>query len=372
MVATRSQSTRKPATPPPPRWTDAKIVRRYGELGKAGSLTSAGKLASALGVRAGRVQEALSKSREYQMHARTVKKFARRRMVALPFHMASLDLKDLTSLAQYNKQHKWLLFCLDVGSRYLYVRPMRNKQGKSVATAMSDIFASMKKEDRRLPRSCFADQGGEFTNREVRALFKKHGVHFYTTRDPETKAASVEKCISTVTQMLYRYFTMKNTFEYLDVLPKLVQTYNNTVNSVTGFAPAAVTVHDGETIWQRTLVPYAPRAPRYKKGDHCFVTKHKRLFSKGYTARLTGEIFRITDVILTHPVTYKLADLAGDPVEGSFYEQELSVTTKPKLYEIERVLKTEKKGGVTRHLVKWKYYPEKFNSYVNDKDIRRL
>ena len=48
----------------------------------------------------------------------------------------------------------------------------------------------------------------------------------------------------------------------------------------------------------------------------------KSMFEKGYTPRLTEEIFKINEVQMTRPVTYKLEDLNEERIEGFFYEAE--------------------------------------------------
>jgi hypothetical protein len=66
-------------------------------------------------------------------------------------------------------------------------------------------------------------------------------------------------------------------------------------------------------------------------------------------------------------VTYELKDLAGEPIKRNFYEQEIQTVVKTDdVYEIEKVLKTRKRGWKIKYLVKWKGYPNKFNSWVMD------
>ena len=48
-----------------------------------------------------------------------------------------------------------------------------------------------------------------------------------------------------------------------------------------------------------------------------------------------------------------------------FYQEELLKTKQNDLYIIEKVITKNK----DRYLVKWKNYPDKFNSYVNKNDI---
>ena len=43
------------------------------------------------------------------------------------------------------------------------------------------------------------------------------------------------------------------------------------------------------------------------------------MFDKGYTPNWTEEVFVVDKVMLTKPVTYKLVDLLGEEIEGSFF-----------------------------------------------------
>ena len=45
------------------------------------------------------------------------------------------------------------------------------------------------------------------------------------------------------------------------------------------------------------------------------------MFHKGYTQRWTEEVFKISKIQLTIPVTYKITDYNGEENQGSFYEQ---------------------------------------------------
>ena len=58
----------------------------------------------------------------------------------------------------------------------------------------------------------------------------------------------------------------------------------------------------------------------------------------------------------TKPPTYTIKDTLGEPVQGTFYVQELQMSTREN-FRIERVLK-KKKNQV---FVKWKGYINAFN-----------
>jgi len=96
------------------------------------------------------------------------------------------------------------------------------------------------------------------------------------------------------------------------------------------------------------------------------MTMQRRPFHKGYIGKWSEEIFKVADRMLTVPVTYKLKDLAGEDIKGTFYEDELQSVTKAEdeQFDIERILKTRKRSGKVEYFVKWRGYPAKFNSWV--------
>ena len=58
------------------------------------------------------------------------------------------------------------------------------------------------------------------------------------------------------------------------------------------------------------------------------VTRFEYLnINEKFSINWTEEIFIVDEVLDTNPVTYRLVDLQGEAVSGSFYEQELQRTT---------------------------------------------
>ena len=53
------------------------------------------------------------------------------------------------------------------------------------------------------------------------------------------------------------------------------------------------------------------------------ITKYRNIFSKSYTKDWSREIFIIDSVLKTNHRTYKINDLNGGKIIGSFYEKEL-------------------------------------------------
>ena len=63
---------------------------------------------------------------------------------------------------------------------------------------------------------------------------------------------------------------------------------------------------------------------------------------------------------------YRLTDLKGEELNGTFYEGELQKVSyvEDKFFEIEKVLNKRGRGNKEESLVKWKGWPDKFNTWV--------
>ena len=66
-----------------------------------------------------------------------------------------------------------------------------------------------------------------------------------------------------------------------------------------------------------------PKVPKFKVIDRVRFMYYKNIFSKGYTENWSREILIIDSALKTNPWTYKLKDLNGEKIIGSFYEKEL-------------------------------------------------
>ena len=266
------------------------------------------------------------------------------------------DLADMTALSKENKGVNFLLLVIDIFSKYGWIIPLKDKKGETVANALKTIFKERK------PGKLWTDKGREFYNKVVKDL-----IELYSTENEE-KNCIVERWIRTMKEKMWKYFTDNNTYKYMDVLPELVEDYNNTVHSSTKLTPIDASKKKNELIVWRNLYPDRYKinnlTPKFSVGDEVRIIKKKKVFEKGYTTRWTEEIFKIKEIQSTNPITYKLEDLQGEEIKGTFYEPELQKTGQ-QVFRIEKVLEK----GEKQSLVKWKGYSDKFNSWVDNKDL---
>ena len=177
------------------------------------------------------------------------------------------------------------------------------------------------------------DGGSEFTNK---LFLKNNSIRHYIARN-DSKAALAERVIQTLKRKIYQQMVYKNTPEYISTLSDIVNSYNKTKHANMGYAPNSVRV-----------------------------SYTRKPFDRVYDIHFSGEIFTVIyhKKNISNVPVYNLADMAGDVIIGSFYNEELQEAhvTDDTVYKIEKVLKKITYRGVKQVYVKWLYYPGKFNS----------
>jgi len=149
-----------------------------------------------------------------------------------------------------------------------------------------------------------------------------------------------------------------------------IVSYNHSPHSTIKLAPSYVSDTNVNQVWQTLYGNKSKTKPKCKlqSGDYVRVSKYKHKLEKGYLPKWSRQIFIVDKCIKSNPVVYKINDWNGDPIKGSFYNQELQkiITSKKKTYLIEKVLK-RRKGWV---YVKWLGYPPSMNSWVQRETVQ--
>jgi hypothetical protein len=142
--------------------------------------------------------------------------------------------------SQNNDGVKYLLSVIDVFPKFLHIVPLKSKTGKDVTLGLQSILMDPRylKPIRRRPLWLRTDKGKKFLTKSFQNILKNDGIEFRIYRNPDIKCSVVERAHCTIRDKLYRYFTYKNTYRFIDVLQKIVRGYNASVHSTTGKAPA--------------------------------------------------------------------------------------------------------------------------------------
>lgn len=265
------------------------------------------------------------------------------------------DLVDMSAYAKVNRGYHYLLTIICIFSKFAWAVPTRTKNGNNVTAAMRSVL-----EQGRQPRRLHVDQGKEFYNTTFQNLMDEYNIRLYSTFS-NLKASICERFNRTLKTKMWREFSLRGNYKWIDMVSDLVADYNNTKHRTIKMKPSDVTssnAHQLKSIYQ--LRPTTASKTRFKVGDRVRVSKYKHVFEKGYTPNWTVEIFTVTAVKPTKPVTYRLKDYQGQPIQGGFYQEELTSVKYPDVYLIEKVLK--RRGY--RLFVKWLGFDSSHNSWI--------
>lgn len=248
--------------------------------------------------------------------------------------------------------------------------PLKTKTATEVISAFQQIFAST---DRR-PIRLQTDKGREFNNHNFIGFLKKNNIKYNTVANDTSHCCQAERFIKTLKSKLFKILDYKNSSTYVNFLSDILDAYNNTVHSSTKFAPANVKPTDVLEVYNNLTKNHKRKLvkPKYKIGDNIRISKNRVAFLKSYRTNYSDEIFKIKTVLYRHPVVYRISDLADEDIEGIFYEKELQkvLIDKETVFPIDKILKTKRVGRSLKLFVKWRGYPDKFNSWINSKVLK--
>ena len=301
-----------------------------------------------------------------ELHKPITRNFQKRRVISNGIDdIWAADLVEMQKFSKWNKGIRYLLMVIDVFSKYGWIRVLKDKKTETVSKAFDDILKSKRK-----PEMLWTDKGSEFISKHFKDFLKRNGIKLYHTQNEE-KSSIVERWNRTMKDRMWKMFTVNNNTVYWDKIDKLVDDYNNSWHSSIKMTPVEASKKKNESkVWSNLygdLIYLKPGKPKFAIGDKVRISKYKRkVFDKGYTPNWTEEIFVIDKVLPTKPVTYRIVDLMGEEIKGSFYEQELQ-KAKQQTFRIEKIIRKDNKKKIA--LVKWSGYPDKFNSWVSYKDL---
>ena len=213
--------------------------------------------------------------------------------------------------------YSYILTVIDVFSKYAWAIPIKRKTGDDMSNALRSILG------KRKPRKLHTDKGSEFINKTTKHLLKENDMHWCATEN-ETKDQVVELLNRTLKTRMWKYFTNKGDMIWVKVLFDFLHNYNTTKHRSIGMTPTEASLTQNEKEVYIRLFPdknLKIKKPRLAVDNLVRITVKRGDFRKGYRPNFTKELFRVNAILNTNPIIYKIEDLNGEGITGSFYEQ---------------------------------------------------
>jgi len=362
------------------------IVDRWTDLSQPGALAGIGLFARHSKLPVPAIKDALSGQEAYTRHVPMRHRYRRGRMfVSNHSDEFQMDLAEMQTVKDSNDGYAYFLLAIDSFSKYMYIVPLKTKTGEETAEAIETVFqkARSRGDEFHVPYVCRTDNGKEFLNGHVRALFERHDVKHVTSSDYGSKMAIAERAIRTIKTKIYRYFSLKNTYNWISVIDDLVHSYNSSWNTSIKTSPSSVgdqntsQIFDnlyGKTSRLGEAVFASDEKQKFVVGDFVRISLEKAAVgSKGYLPHFSREIFIVQKCIPRSPPVYILKDLLGEELKGAFYEPELVLVKKFDIdtaeYPVDKILARRTRDKRREVLVSFAGYPEKFNLWLPESEV---
>lgn len=295
-----------------------------------------------------------------ELHKPARKNFQRRQIIIKGLNdLWQADLADMKLYSRDNRGYKYILVVIDSFSKYLWTQPLKTKGAVEVRDVMEKVLRESK------PKHLQTDAGKEFYNKSFTSLMEKYNINHYSTYSV-IKASMAERVIQTLKGKLYREFSLRGSYNWLNIIKNVTQAYNNTKHRTIAMKPK-----DVNRKTQKLLLTTVYNRPKimgkqvFSVNDVVRISKYKSIFEKGYTPKWSTELFKVIKVQLTNPATYLLSDMNDRPILGSFYAEELQKAKHHDAYLVERVIR--RKGD--RVYVKWLGLPPSENSWIHKTNV---
>ena len=130
----------------------------------------------------------------------------------------------------------------------------------------------------------------------------------------------IERFNRTLLHIINKPMFINGDGNWVNILNDAVVTYNNNIHSTINMTPVDASNNPDKV---KYYVDSAKATPKFKVCDYVRNVDKRNIFSKGYISNWNRELFKVNEVLKTHPPTYKIEDINGEIIEDKYYEQEL-------------------------------------------------
>lgn len=273
------------------------------------------------------------RSREYteakELHRAVIKKFPKRKIVTTCIDdLWAADLVIMDRYVKENDGYRYMLNVIDTFSKYAWSEPLTRKSGQHVADAFETIIRRAEKTGHNAPNLLHVDKGREFVNKDFKQLLETYGIKMYHTENEE-KSAIVERFNRTLNERMKVQFEMRHTFRWIDTVQDLLRQYNTAVHRTIRMRPSDVDKSCEprlQNLYESMQPTTTVRKAKLSVGDRVRIVAKKDTFANKYSRNWNREIFVVSKLLNTAPITYRIKDSDGEEILGSFYERELQKT----------------------------------------------
>ena len=150
-----------------------------------------------------------------------------------PLSLLSTDTVVIGSSAEKTSA-KYLQVTLDHHTRYVWAKTTKSNTSEAIISTLDSIFKSV-----GLPERLLTDNATNYRSRRLKTFLTKLKIKrsFTTSFHPQTNGSN-EKANDTIVKGIRLELVSHPTYKWSTLVQRVVENYNNTIHSTTGFTPA--------------------------------------------------------------------------------------------------------------------------------------
>lgn len=184
-------------------------------------------LESFLGITRAQIEMYIKETEVYQVSSKhkVIPKVVKPIVTSKPMQHWQIDLVDMSPWLSKNRPFRYILVIVDLFSKFLWARPLKDKSPGTVQVALDDVFHS-----EGFPEIVQSDGGSEFVGNAD--YLRKMGIIFRHGRAYKPSSqGQVERTNRTLKQSMYMDMLATENYRWIDKLQSRVYAYNTMVHS---------------------------------------------------------------------------------------------------------------------------------------------
>ena len=158
------------------------------------------KSASGIGVHTNEIKQNLQLAEE--IHKPIIRNFKKGTLyLRFKDNILGADLADIQSINKLNKEFRFLLYVIDIFSKYAWVVPLKDKKER---VSIVNAFQKILNDSARKPNKIWVDKGSEFYNNYFKKWLKDNVIEMYSIHN-EGKFVVAERLSRTLKTKIYKY-----------------------------------------------------------------------------------------------------------------------------------------------------------------------
>lgn len=266
-------------------------------------------------VRLKEVKDFLANQKEHeQLKIKQVKKKQAGHITAFTYkQIAQMDIFDISKYSSSNKNYKYLLVLIDVFTRKVFARPLKNKNTDDVINELLYIFKSY------IPSVITSDSDKAFISLEMENFLNKNNIFHdvVIARNDHKALGIIDRFALNIKTTLSKLFLRNKNIKWLDYIDDIIENYNNTPHSsIEDLTPNDATNEKYQAdiaIINRMKVTNKKIKSEFEPMDNVRI-RIKDGFRKGSEPRYSDKIYSVIEVngkrvTLDNDKTYLESDL---------------------------------------------------------------